>query len=397
MAFKVGDKVKFLGGDGPPKGTLGTVVKEKDCSQRPLVKFDGWSSGHDGTGGTGSSKSCWWVQPHEMQLIDAETSKFKEGQKVKIIGDSCCHRFKIGTIIELSNRLPNCWKVKDSGMAVKDIDIEAVAEETPKFKEGQTVKIIGKISGHGFSLGTIIRLDKRRTAESWLVVGSSYFVMDSEIKDADVEEPDGQEPKKLYVRTGNHEEWDAVLAKCYKEGKKWSSKDAPEWELRRWAILPNGEGTPGDSLRYTTADPATFTGHSTYRVISAAEYLGTKTMVTLNFGKIPESERKILDALKVIEGINSTAKLIPQFGDTPTVLDYPPEPKKIPEVLDRFHCSICRCDRRCENHATDCKNRLGQNFAELKDTPEVVKILSDKPSNKQFTRFFEDFSKKLMN
>ena len=84
--FKIGDRVKCIGGYEGAIGKKGTVMSyAKQTNPRILVEFDENVNGHDGNGKsdyTGKNGHCWYFENKDLELIP----KFKVGDRVRIQG-----------------------------------------------------------------------------------------------------------------------------------------------------------------------------------------------------------------------------------------------------------------------------------------------------------------------
>lgn len=71
--FKVGDRVRATADcDGSKIAGLEGVVEEPGCPCNPLVRFEGWTDGHNGRGSYGShNREHLWVDGSKLELIDA--------------------------------------------------------------------------------------------------------------------------------------------------------------------------------------------------------------------------------------------------------------------------------------------------------------------------------------
>ena len=400
MSFKVGDKVKYHKGKTPcpgepPEGMVG-VVREAE-GVRAAVFFEEW----DGGGMRG--KGIWYTDDHFFTLVEkseeksgfhagqkvknedielvnekSETPQFKSGMKVRIVKDECGHNIPNGTVVELGDQFSlhdRSWLVKGRSVYVLETDIEIAKEliggtEKHEFKTGMKCKVIGNSCGHGIALGAVIFLRDRRNSTTWNVSDTYYFVDEKDIEPVKDENLSGN----LAVDCASAEEWEKVNKKAMDAGWKWSSDKS----CNHPPVFPSSPTNYALYIRKDknlSWDKTTDVGKSynDSKIISAAEYLGEKTTQ-------PEVAKR----------------LIPIFGNTPTVLDYPPEPVKQPEKIESHHCPICRADTRCEGHKLGSPCSPDKNPVVRKSTPPAIKTISDKPNKKAFDIWFESIDKKLM-
>ena len=88
-------------------------------------------------------------------------SKFKAGDKVRVIGNTNYHEYEIGTVVTLwyfydEPLYPPYWDTGD--WFVRECDMELV-EDTKmehKFKVGDKVRVVNNICGHGFDSGDVV-------------------------------------------------------------------------------------------------------------------------------------------------------------------------------------------------------------------------------------------------
>lgn len=150
--FKVGDRVIITDtniGDGY-NGEIGVIVEiDLDYHYPYAVHTPKYKGGEN---------NLW-------SKVKALT--YKPGDRVRIIKDTCCHNIKNGTVVTLKSKSTwgcgghkDAWDIEGYWVYVRETDIEPYIEPTTKYKSGDKVKVIGKTCGHYASIGEIITLTK---------------------------------------------------------------------------------------------------------------------------------------------------------------------------------------------------------------------------------------------
>lgn len=120
--------------------------------------------------------------------------KYKPGDKVKVVKNTCCHNRRIGDVVTLSEPylLPfvksSAWLINEGACYVTENDIEPYVELEEKknniqFKSGDYAKIIANNSGHRFEIGTIVKLIKYKyNYKAYDEEGEYWFVGDADLE-----------------------------------------------------------------------------------------------------------------------------------------------------------------------------------------------------------------------
>jgi transcription antitermination factor NusG len=150
-------------------------------------------------------------------------AKFKVGQKVKVVADNCYHNQPIGavqtvTVVEPDTALRGCYRYRTKESTdgkhyyLKEVDLEAVPEETPKarFKAGDRVRVVNNrcnpssmkvgdvclVTSEPYRLGggKPYKIDHSRAGQEiesfWYgLKGQPYIVPDEDLEPAPAEEP----------------------------------------------------------------------------------------------------------------------------------------------------------------------------------------------------------------
>lgn len=320
----------------------------------------------------------------EVEIAKDNSVEFKEGKKFKVIGDSCNHGIEIGTVITLGKKydLGKWWIVEKPGIYIKEQDIEPTSEiDLKKFRAGMLVRIIGDSCHHGISRGTIIKLDKPYTygiKDAWWVEGRGVYAREEDIEPVDSESKMREAikviesiKKNFAVVINNEEEWNAVQDKAIKDdpNRKISTEDGKI----RW-MKP--EGTRVLYLYYPACGLGwDRIGDCRTEKITAEEYLGKKV--------VAKREEKKIEPLF--------------FGVTPVVIEKIAKKEKPKDCFSSHQCPVCRCDTRIELHSASCTMRFHKAEKYEPSGLKEIKEISEKPSPRKFNRWFDNFTKKLMN
>ncbi len=124
---------------------------------------------------------------------EAETEyRFKAGDKVKIIKNTCCHGYSIGRIVTLKEHHEYCdpkaqvpsWCVCEGGWFVDEADIELSKE--PIYKAGDRVVVTGNTCWHKYRIGERLTLKEAREPDGreqrWDVEEGCWYVRENDFE-----------------------------------------------------------------------------------------------------------------------------------------------------------------------------------------------------------------------
>lgn len=129
-----------------------TLVKVTKCRRSPSDSFDLY----------------FGVELALRRMLSA----YNPGDKVKIIGNSCCHAYPFGSIVTLKDHNLLCaysdaWNTKEGDTFLRERDIEPYAEPPkPKYWSGKVVCTRKNIIDSDFTVGKVYELVNGRFTDN---------------------------------------------------------------------------------------------------------------------------------------------------------------------------------------------------------------------------------------
>lgn len=142
--------------------------------------------------------------PSEVALKaeDKPTPKYKVGDKVRVVDNTCSHGYPVGEILTLDRQVVRlghpAWYVEENYYYVREADIEPYTEDKPEFKVGDRVTASDNTSNYTNGVGTIECIDPDDSSQKYRVTfdkGGTLWCYTDSVKP--YAEPK-QEPVKLY-------------------------------------------------------------------------------------------------------------------------------------------------------------------------------------------------------
>jgi len=150
--FKPGDRVKVIANTSGHRFKIGSIITVRELSENDYSFKEG----------------VWYLTDKELELHVEDSkpsileSKFKVGDKVRIVACTHNHGFKIGTVVTIKSYGSDFYSVEEDRWVVTPEEIELVERATPvsnvqesKFKIGDKVKIVANNCSHYFQIGSI--------------------------------------------------------------------------------------------------------------------------------------------------------------------------------------------------------------------------------------------------
>lgn len=167
--YKAGDKVKVTGNTCSHYAGIGNVITLKDS-----YVMDNETRWH-------FNENVGYIVEADFEPYDgAKEPAYKVGDKVEVIGNSCFHYYDNGRVLTIKHIDKDRIYVNEGSWFVSAADIKFYTG--PSFKEGDKVKVIGNSVCHSYKIGSVITIKEQRSADTWYIKEGSTYVSKNDIK-----------------------------------------------------------------------------------------------------------------------------------------------------------------------------------------------------------------------
>jgi len=181
MEFKKGKEVRIVENTNRHDYEIGSIVtmdyqlKDKCFKAKEVV-----------------NGAAWVVKLSDCEEIEEKVMEFEEGKEVRIISNNNSHKYKIGSIVTMSNGYSdNAFYAKElvdgRFYTVRFSDCEEIEEKVVQFKKGKKVRVIANNNGHKYKIGSIVTIDNQCSDKSFIakeiVNGDSWWVRYSDCEE----------------------------------------------------------------------------------------------------------------------------------------------------------------------------------------------------------------------